>query len=65
MDHDRHVNKLNKGTYKDLVESINEQETITESRLKMIIISRFLERMGDHLVNIAGTYLELLSEIDR
>lgn len=65
MDHDQYVNQLNKGTYKDLVDSINEQETITESRLKMIIISRFLERIGDHLVNIARTYLDLLNELDR
>ena len=65
LDHDHHVNQLNKGTYQELIDSINEQETITESRIKMIIISRFLERIGDHLVNIARTYLDLLNDSQR
>lgn len=60
IEHDEHINKLNKGTYKNLVESINEKDTITESSIKIVIISRFLERMGDHLVNIARTYLKLI-----
>ncbi|MDY0394033.1 phosphate uptake regulator PhoU [Virgibacillus halophilus] len=59
---DRHVNKLNKGTYNNLVHLINEKEHITESNLKTIIISRFLERIGDHLVNVARTYLEVCEE---
>lgn len=63
MKHDQHINRLNKGTYKDVADSINDRETITESRLKMIIISRFLERIGDHLVNVSRIYLDLLNEI--
>lgn len=62
--HDRYVNKLNKGTYNNLVHLINEKEHITESNLKMIIISRFLERIGDHLVNIARTYLEISEDLE-
>lgn len=57
--HDEHVNKLNRETYNRLVTLINEKETITESKLKTIIISRFLERVGDHLVNAAKIYLKV------
>lgn len=56
MNHDEYVNNLNKETYQDMVEIINEEEPFTESKLKMVIISRFLERIGDHLVNAARTY---------
>src|SRR5699024_58910 len=53
--HDEHVNHLNKETYQQLVDRINEKEELTESKLKIVIISRFLERIGDHLVNAART----------
>lgn len=58
--HDENVNQLNRKTYDELVTLINEQESITESRLKMIIISRFLERVGDHLVNAARIYAKVI-----
>ncbi|MEN1968803.1 phosphate uptake regulator PhoU [Lentibacillus sp. N15] len=60
MSHDAYVNHLNKETYQDLVDLINEDEQLTESRLKMVIISRFLERIGDHLVNAARTYKDAI-----
>ncbi|HLQ70208.1 MAG TPA: PhoU domain-containing protein [Bacillota bacterium] len=58
--HDEHVNQLNRETYNRLVTLINEKESITESKLKMIIISRFLERLGDHLVNAARIYAKVI-----
>ncbi|MDY0406384.1 phosphate uptake regulator PhoU [Virgibacillus sp. 179-BFC.A HS] len=64
MEQDHYVNQLNKGTYNNLVHLINEKENITESNLKTIIISRFLERIGDHLVNIARVYLEVCEEME-
>lgn len=58
--HDENVNQLNRETYDQLVTLINEKETITESKLKTIIISRFLERVGDHLVNAARIYAKAI-----
>lgn len=63
--HDENVNDLNRETYNRLVTLINEKESITESKLKMIIISRFLERVGDHLVNAAKIYVKVLEKRDR
>lgn len=60
ISHDEYVNNLNKETYKRLVVLINEEERLTESKLKMVIISRFLERIGDHLVNVARTYNDVI-----
>ncbi|GAB3796528.1 phosphate signaling complex PhoU family protein [Virgibacillus kimchii] len=56
ISHDQHVNKLNKNTYQMLVNHVEGEEKVTESKLKTIVISRFLERIGDHLVNSAKTY---------
>lgn len=58
--HDAYVNHLNKQTYKGLVHLINEEKQLTESKLKMVIVSRFLERIGDHLVNAARTYKDAI-----
>lgn len=62
IEHDQHINILNKETYQQFVEKIHEQEKLTESRLKMVIISRFLERIGDHLVNAAKLYKKVVEE---
>lgn len=61
--HDQYVNKLNKETYQKLVSRIEGDKKITESKLKMIVISRFLERIGDHLVNSAKTYKETIQTV--
>lgn len=58
--HDEYINYLNKETYQSLVDLIHKEVKLTESGLKMVIISRFLERIGDHLVNAARTYHNLL-----
>ncbi|SHG94673.1 phosphate signaling complex PhoU family protein [Ornithinibacillus halophilus] len=63
--HDKYVNKLNKDTYQKLVTLINEHEKISESKLKTVIISRFLERIGDHLVNIAKTYKNIVLKMHK
>ncbi|SES88931.1 Phosphate uptake regulator [Oceanobacillus limi] len=60
VQHDEHVNKLNKDTYQNVADLIKNHKKISESKLKMIIISRFLERIGDHLVNIARTYQKIV-----
>jgi len=60
ISHDENVNQLNRETYNQLVTLINEKEAINESKLKMIIISRFLERVGDHLVNAASIYAKAI-----
>jgi len=61
--HDQYVNKLNKDTYQMLVRHIEGEKKMTESKLKMIVISRFLERIGDHLVNCAKTYKEIVQTV--
>lgn len=60
INHDQYVNRLNKNTYSELVLLINQQEKITESKLKTVIISRFLERIGDYLVNASRIYLKVI-----
>ena len=63
--HDQHVNKLNKDTYQMLVSHIEVEKKITESKLKMIVISRFLERIGDHLVNCSKKYKETIRTVEK
>ncbi|HEY4599703.1 MAG TPA: phosphate uptake regulator PhoU [Cerasibacillus sp.] len=58
--YDEHVNKLNIGTYESLVHSVEEHQEITGSNLKTIIAGRFLERLGDYLVTIAKTFIDIL-----
>jgi len=58
---DKQVNTLNKNTYSEVATLINLEEPMTESKLKMVVISRFLERIGDHLVNAARIYLKVIS----
>ncbi len=62
VSHDQYVNDLNKETYKNIANLIDDKKDISESKLKMIIISRFLERVGDHLVNSARVYIKNLGE---
>lgn len=52
-DRDGQVNQLNRDTYDRLIALMNEQKMEVEIGSKMIIVSRFLERVGDHLVNAA------------
>jgi len=61
IDLDQQVNTLNKNTYREVVTLINRAAPMTESKLKMVVISRFLERIGDHLVNVARIYLKVIS----
>lgn len=58
--HDKHVNKLNKQTYDDVASQLQENKDVSESKLKMVVISRFLERLGDHLVNAAKAYVKIV-----
>lgn len=60
IEHDKHVNQLNIGTYESLVHSVEKQQDITGGNLKTIIASRFLERLGDYLVTIAKTFIDIL-----
>lgn len=64
VSHDAYVNNLNKETYQDTVELIQEEEQLTESKLKMVVISRFLERIGDHLANAAKAYKRAISDME-
>lgn len=61
IEHDVYVNNLNKETFQEMVELI-EKESFTESKLKVVIVSRFLERVGDHLVNAAKLYKRSIDE---
>lgn len=60
--HDEHINKLNKETFTDVASQINTNKEISESELKMVVIGRFLERLGDHLSNSAKAYIKTLQE---
>jgi len=60
ISHDQHVNNLNKETYQTIASQLNDMQNVSESKLKMIIISRFLERIGDHLVNSARLYIKTI-----
>lgn len=60
IDHDQHVNQLDQETFQNVVTMIEKDEPITESNLKMILISRFLERVGDNLANVAKTYKKVI-----
>src|SRR5699024_9298066 len=60
IDHDQYVNRLNKNTYNELVFLINQQKTITESKLKTGIISCILECIVEHLVNASRIYLKVI-----
>lgn len=60
--HDKYINQLNKRTYKDIVDVINTKKGLTESGLKIVIISRILERIGDYLVIIACSYSRLIEK---
>lgn len=59
--HDEHVNQLNRKTYDTVATQLQEQE-VSESKLKMVVVSRFLERLGDHLVNAAKAYRKTLNK---
>src|SRR5699024_6387653 len=61
IEHDVYVNNLNKETFQEMVYLI-EKESFTESKLKVVIVSRFLERVGDHLVNAAKLYKRSIDE---
>ena len=61
IEHDVYVNNLNKETFQEMVDLI-ETESFTESKLKVVIVSRFLERVGDHLVNAAKLYKRSIDE---
>lgn len=61
IEHDVYVNNLNKETFQEMVDLI-EKESFTESKLKVVIVSRFLERVGDHLVNAAKLYKRSIDE---
>lgn len=64
VNHDVYVNTLNKEIYQDMVKFIQKEEHFTESKLSMVIISRFLERIGDHLVNAAKVYKGAINNIN-
>lgn len=60
VDHDRHINALNKEAYRDVASQLHDQKSVSEAELKSVVISRFLERVGDHLVNAAEEYLQTI-----
>lgn len=59
---DHQVNTLNKNTYNEVVTLVNKEKPVTESKLKMVVISRFLERIGDHLVNVSKIYIKVICQ---
>ncbi|GGE26837.1 phosphate transport system regulatory protein PhoU [Pullulanibacillus camelliae] len=53
---DEHVNRLNRETYKRMTHSMNENKLDATLGSKIIMMCRFLERFGDHLVNAGKLY---------
>ncbi|WP_066190642.1 phosphate signaling complex PhoU family protein [Gracilibacillus timonensis] len=62
MNHDEYVNELNKENYQYIISLVNQKSNVTESKIQMVIISRFLERIGDHLVNTARIYKNTIDD---
>ncbi|MFC4618523.1 phosphate uptake regulator PhoU [Camelliibacillus cellulosilyticus] len=56
MSQDAKVNELNRETYQTMTHLMNDNKINAEFGSKLIIVSRFLERFGDHIVNAAKLY---------
>ncbi len=52
ISHDEEVDTLYKTLYKELSEIIKAKPDVTEQAMSLILISRYLERMADHITNI-------------
>lgn len=60
ISHDNYVNYLEEKTISNMISVINKGDAFTEGNLKMVMVSRFLERIGDHLANTAKAYQRTL-----
>lgn len=61
---DQYINELEKNAIEETIDAINLKKNITEEQLKTAMISRFLERIGDHLANTAKVYKNSIKSID-
>lgn len=60
---DEEMDNLNKQVYRELLALMLEEKDNIKQATKLLFLSRFLERMGDHSVNIAGwTYYAVNGE---
>jgi phosphate transport system protein len=51
---DEEMDNLNKQVYRELLALMLEEKDNIKQATKLLFLSRFLERMGDHAVNICG-----------
>ena len=51
---DEEMDNLNKQVYRELLTLMLEEKDNIKQATKLLFLSRFLERMGDHAVNICG-----------
>ena len=61
---DDEVDDLNHAAFRDLTEAIQERPEITHQALNALLVSRNLERIGDHATNIAEDVIFWLSGRD-
>lgn len=58
---DKFVNALDAETMQEMQATIENDIKISESQLKLVMASRFLERIGDHLSNVAKVFSQALN----
>lgn len=61
---DDEVDDLNRAAFRNLIESIQERPCFTRQALHALLVSRNLERIGDHATNIAEDVIFWLSGRD-
>ena len=53
IDQDEHVDKMWYGLFEDLEEIIQQHPEVTPQALPLLLVARYLERVADHVVNMA------------
>ena len=64
LDRDDRVDALKSQVFRELLSFILEDPSVTEPALDLILISRHLERIGDHATNVAEEVIFIASGLD-